>query len=128
MEGEGFGKYQLIARQYNKYAIIDNQYANTLAELGYFGLGLLVLIILLSLYRMFTHQKYYIEICVVLFFFINWFGASSLINSSQYAYIFWFCLGRLWSDSNYTYFDSTNNRIIFSNARLRKIKALINKR
>ena len=117
LEGEGFGKYQLIARQYKKYAIIDNQYANTLAELGYLGLSLLVLIILLSLYRMFTHQKYYIEICVVLFYFVNWFGASSLINSSQYAFIFWFCLGRLWSDSNYTYFEPKEDRFIVSNVR-----------
>lgn len=98
--GEGWGKYGDNARAINKWAIFDNEYQHHIAELGYFGLGILLLVLVYALVRGFRYRKVvFVEFLLICFYAIAMFGASVLIHASQYGYVFWFCVGRVVSAS-----------------------------
>lgn len=95
--GDGFGRYDMLARSFGKWAIVDQEFQNHIAELGYLGGSLLILILLFSVYRCYKNRFLLLENSVILFFVIAMVGASVLSNSSQYNYMFWYTLGLLWS-------------------------------
>ena len=95
--GEGLGHYGYPARKYRKWAIVDNQYQCHLAELGYIGLILLLLVLFFTLRRCMTHKYWVVENSIFVFFCIAMFGASVLSNHHQYNYIFWYVVGCLWT-------------------------------
>lgn len=99
--GDGFGRYDLPARKYNMFSLCDSEYQNHLAELGYIGFLQLVILLLFSFTRAFNLRRYLsVELCILVFYVINMIGASSLSNTHQYGYIFWFCLGQIWNNEN----------------------------
>lgn len=95
--GDGFGRYDMFARIFGRWAIVDQEFQNHVAELGYLGISLLFLILLFSVYRCYKNRSLLLENSVILFFVIAMVGASVLSNSSQYNYMFWYTLGLLWS-------------------------------
>lgn len=96
--GDGFGRYDMYARTYGKWAIVDQEFQNHIAELGYCGFSLLLLILLFTVYRFYKYRFLLLENLVVLFFIVAMIGASVLSNSHQFNYIFWYTLGILWSN------------------------------
>ena len=99
MFGEGLGRYDLPARRFNMFSLCDSEYQNHIAELGWCGFALLLLLLTLSLIKCLFHKTtHIIEFCVISFFALNMIGASSLSNTHQYAYIFWYCLGFAWNN------------------------------
>lgn len=98
--GEGLGKYGNIARTYGKFAIVDNEYQNHYAELGYVGLTLLLLIIFLTFIKLLRKHDISLDSCMIIFFVLSMMGASVLSNNYQYGYLFWFFLGRIWKKYN----------------------------
>ena len=98
--GEGWGKYGDNARNINKWAIFDNEYQHHISELGYFGLGILLLVLMYAIVRGFRYRKVvFVEFLLICFYAIAMLGASVLIHASQYGYVFWFCVGRVVASS-----------------------------
>lgn len=95
--GDGFGRYDYLAIDYHKPAILDNELYNHIGELGYIGTFLLISILLISLYRIIFSRVPPLESSVFLFYLIAMFVASVLSNHHQYNYVFWFVLGHIWS-------------------------------
>lgn len=100
--GDGFGRYDMYARTFEKWAIVDQEFQNHIAELGYLGISLLILILLFSIYRCFKKHFLLLENSVLLFFIVAMIGASVLSNEHQYNYIFWYTLGIIWSNKYVT--------------------------
>lgn len=109
--GNGFGRYDYEARQQGKFAIVDNEYQNHYAELGYIGLFFLISILLLSIVRFFWSPSLHIEFLLLVFSIIACIGASVFSNHHQYAYFFWFCIGRLWNSKYIKIIKRKNKRI-----------------
>ena len=96
--GDGLGRYDYLAREFGKWAIVDNEFQNHIAELGYFGASLLILMLLFTTFRCYKNKWLFVENSVVFFFVSAMIGASVLSNPHQFNYIFWYTLGLLWSD------------------------------
>lgn len=96
--GNGFGRYDVTARSYDKFAIVDNEFQNHLAELGYLGLFLLIYILLYTLLKILRYGKQQkLESSIFIFYSLALVGASVLSNETQYNYIMWFVIGNLCS-------------------------------
>lgn len=96
--GYGFGRYDATARGFGKFALLDNEYQNHLAELGYIGLFLLIIIFAYTLCKVFIYgYQNKLESALFLFFILAAVGASVLSNETQYNYILWFVIGNLCS-------------------------------
>lgn len=98
--GDGLGRYGYPARNYGKWAIVDQEFQCHVAELGYFGVSLLLGIIFFTVIRCLKRLSLVVENSILFFFFIAMLGASVLSNGHQYNYIFWYTLGLVWS-ANY---------------------------
>ena len=96
--GYGFGRYDATAREFGKFAIVDNEYQNHLAELGYIGFILLLFIFVYTFSKVLIYgYQNKLGTAIFLFFVIAAVGASVLSNETQYNYIFWFVVGNLCS-------------------------------
>lgn len=98
--GDGLGRYGYLAREYGKWAIVDNQFQCHLAELGYIGFILLLLVIFFTFTKCTTKKELVIENSIFAFFCIAMLGASVLSNHHQFNYIFWYVIGYLWTPKN----------------------------
>lgn len=98
--GQGYGRYMLKAREYGGWSIIDSEYQKHLAELGYVGFTIFVLIILSSLFKGLTHKGNELELCILLFFVVAFVGASALSINSEYSFVFWYIVGRISRNKN----------------------------
>lgn len=95
--GDGFGRYGFLARKHNGWALVDQEYQRHLAELGFCGISILALILAFTFKKCFCKKYLLLETGVFLFFVIAMMGASVLSNEHQYNFIFWFCVGKIWS-------------------------------
>lgn len=97
--GDGFGRYDLTARFFDKFAIVDNEFQNHLAELGYIGLSFLLFILVYTTYMALCVRKACIlETSVFLFYLMSLIGASVLSNETQYNYVMWYTIGLICSN------------------------------
>lgn len=95
--GGGFGRYSFLARRHDDWALVDQEFQRHIAELGYLGVGLLILILLITFKHCFLRKDLLVEFGVFLFFVVAMIAASVLSNEHQYNFIFWFCVGKIWS-------------------------------
>lgn len=95
--GEGFGRYDYTAREYGVFALVDSEYQNHLAELGYIGLAMLITILFLTFLKGVFKKYLFFEFVIFCFFILAMVGASVLSNHHQYNFIFWYAVGRIWS-------------------------------
>ena len=95
--GEGLGRYDYTAREYGIFAIVDSEYQNHLAELGYIGITLLTAILSLTFFKGVFKKDLFFEFVILCFFILAMVGASVLSNHHQYNFIFWYAVGRIWS-------------------------------
>jgi len=94
--GDGYGSHSLRARDFNGWAIIDNQYQNVLGELGIVGFVLFVLILLISTaLGLIGRRKTRMELFILFFYLVAFFGSSPLIVVSEYSFLFWYTLGKI---------------------------------
>lgn len=95
--GDGLGRYGYLAREYGKWAIVDNQFQCHLAELGYIGFTLLLFILFFTLKKCIRQKSLLIENSIFAFFCVAMLGASVLSNHHQFNYLFWYIVGCLWT-------------------------------
>lgn len=98
--GDGFGRYGFLAREHNGWAIVDHEFQRHLAELGYIGIFFLGAILFFTLLKGGLKKELAVETSVLIFYMIAMLGASVLSNEHQYNFIFWFCVGKIWSNTN----------------------------
>lgn len=80
---------------YNVKGVTDGEYAKQIMELGYVGLGILLILVLKSVLRVRGYFRYFtMELCIVFYYLIAGIGHNSL-TSYFTVYAFWFFLGRL---------------------------------
>lgn len=101
--GNGFARYNFVARAHNKFAMVDSEYQKHLYETGYVGLGILILILLCFARQLARKRDCNMERGYLLFIVIACIGASVLSNPSQYGYIFWFAMGTLYFPKEESY-------------------------
>lgn len=98
--GNGYGRYGFEAREHNLFAIVDCEYQKHLAEVGYFGMFLLSVLLIFTFLKALIDKNLNVDFCVFLFYCIAMIGASVLSNTSQYGFMFWFCMGKLWKSNH----------------------------
>lgn len=95
--GEGYGKYGFEARNHDRFAIVDSEYQKHLAEVGYLGIFLLFVLLSITFIKIVKERNFSVDFCIWFFYCIAMIGASVLSNPSQYGFMFWFCMGRIWA-------------------------------
>lgn len=101
--GDGFGKYGLAAYGYSPYVCSDCDYIRIIAEIGYLGFSILVLILLSAIVLGFCNFKLLAcETSIVLFFPFLMVGAAAFENVYFCLPVFWYSLGRIY------YYTSVN--------------------
>ena len=94
--GDGFGKYSHNAMFHDLPSITDCEYIRTPNEIGLFGMGVFILIVVSSLIVNYKKgRKYSFESLIVLFFLIAMVGATPLEVSQQQPFVLWYCLGKM---------------------------------
>lgn len=101
--GDGYGRYGYEARAHNLVAIVDSEYQKHLAEVGYFGLFLLSVLLILTFLKSLKDKNFSVDFCIFLFYCFAMVGASTLSNNHQYGFLFWFCMGRIWKTNNFRF-------------------------
>lgn len=99
--GYGVGHFSQNARVFNIPALVDCEYQKKLAELGFFGFSIFIMIIIGAILKILNNFKD--NTCansIVLFYVIASIGASCISNVHQYPYMFWFALGYLSNNNN----------------------------
>lgn len=94
MFGAGFGHYGMAAVNVNQWFIQDSEYQKVLAELGYMGLAIFVLMLLVSLLSAFN-RKCMFELCIIITYIISFIGSSSISAETTFPFLFWFALGSI---------------------------------
>lgn len=94
--GNGFARHNFVARDYHKFAIIDNEYQKQYYETGAVGIALLIWIFSCFAIQLIKRKDSHIERCIFMFIVVGCAGASILSNPSQYGYLFWFAMGTLY--------------------------------
>ena len=99
--GYGVGHFSQNARVFNIPALVDCEYQKKLAELGFFGFSIFIMIIIGAILKL--SKEFKDNTCansIVLFYVIASIGASCISNVHQYPYMFWFALGCLFNSNN----------------------------
>ncbi|MCQ2266209.1 MAG: hypothetical protein MJZ40_00685 [Bacteroidaceae bacterium] len=94
--GNGFARYNFVARNYHKFAMIDNEYQKQYYETGIVGITLLVWIFLCFAIQLKRKNNRHIERCIFMFIVVGCACAGLLSNPSQYGYLLWFAMGTLY--------------------------------
>lgn len=94
--GSGIASASTYAQDnYNVKGVTDGEYVKQIMELGYVGLGILLILVLKSVLRVRGYFRYFtMELCIVFYYLIAGIGHNSL-TSYFTVYAFWFFLGRL---------------------------------
>lgn len=95
--GNGFARYNIVAREHNIFALIDSEYQKHYYETGCIGVGFMFLLFASFAVYLLKQPKHEMEKMYLLFIMLASIGASVLSNSTQYAYIFWFAMGASYS-------------------------------
>ena len=94
--GNGIGSASTFAiDNYNVQGVTDGEYVKQIMELGYVGLGILLILVLKSVLKVRGYFRYFsMEICIVFYYLVAGIGHNSLTTYFT-VYAFWFFLGRL---------------------------------
>lgn len=95
--GEGFGKYNaIVSYQFGMTSIPDGEYMKIIAEQGFVGLTITMLIFVLCLVKSVIYFKHlYFELFIVLMLLICMIGADPLSTSDKHCIIYWLALGQI---------------------------------
>ena len=97
IDGDGAGRHALYADKYPpNYSLRDGEYMKTIAEQGYIGLFLLLLLFGIGLIKSLWNFEYlYFEFCLISMLFASMIGANPLSTSDKFPIIFWLALGQI---------------------------------
>lgn len=96
--GAGLGRYGHGAVELGYIGIPDSDYIRIPAELGIFGLVILMIICLGSLFNGIKLFKYaFFEICVICFALVAMLGAAVWELGTLQPFLYWFCIGHIQS-------------------------------
>lgn len=96
--GAGLGRYGHGAVELGYIGIPDSDYIRVPAELGIFGLVILMIICLGSLFNGIKIFKYaFFEVCVICFALVAMLGAAVWELGTLQPFLYWFCLGHIQS-------------------------------
>lgn len=95
--GNGLGTGGNEARKRGYLAATDANYTKLLVELGVFGFGLFILLVLTTCLRIYKNFKYYaVEGAFIVSVLIAMLGSNALMFDF-FIPPFWFCIGRVWN-------------------------------
>lgn len=100
--GAGYGRYGMAAKNYNGWFIQDSQYQKVLAELGFVGFTLFIVMLLAGLVSA-LNKKCIIELCILITYVISFIGSSSISAETTFPFIFWYAVGRISKKSGRSY-------------------------
>lgn len=97
LAGEGFGKYNIVAQyKFGLPSIADGEYMKIIAEQGFVGLGILLLVFVAGLIKSFANFKIlHLEFCILSMLMICMIGANPLSTHNKHCFIFWLALGQV---------------------------------
>ena len=96
INGQGLGRFGHHALTMGKMCISDNEYMRVLCELGFIGLTIIMLIVVLSLLKAVRYfRELHFEFFVICFFLVAMIGAAPLEMAMQQNFLFWFCIGKI---------------------------------
>lgn len=96
--GQGMGSANSIASKNGHQAILDQCYAKMLVELGYVGISIFIIFILMTLFKGVSHFKNnLIELVIVVFVLCSMIGADTLYFHYFQIIPFWYAAGRIWN-------------------------------
>ncbi|MCQ2053808.1 MAG: hypothetical protein MJY82_00775 [Fibrobacter sp.] len=96
--GAGLGRYGHGAVELGYIGIPDSDYIRIPAELGIFGLAVLMLICVGTLFNGIKIFKYaFFEVCVICFALVAMIGAAVWELGTLQPFLYWFCLGHIQS-------------------------------
>lgn len=105
LEGDGTGRHAIYADKYPpNYSLRDGEYMKIIAEQGYIGFTIIILLFSLGLIKSFFNLKNLsFEFCLICMLFITMIGANPLSTADKYPIIFWLALGRISTYKNSIY-------------------------
>ena len=96
--GQGLGRYGHGAVEEGYLGIPDSDYVRIPAELGFFGLAMLMGICAYSLVSGFRIFKYaFFEVCTICFCLTAMIGAAVWELGTLQPFLYWFCIGHIQS-------------------------------
>lgn len=106
--GDGVGRHSVRADYYNPNTMLpDGEYMKILAEEGYIGLILIIVLFAAGLLYSLNHRKkLYLEASLLIMLFICMIGANPLSTANKHCFIYWLALGQISH-----YFDRSNKKI-----------------
>ena len=97
--GEGFGRYGAISETFGMPSIPDGEYMKIIAEQGYIGLTIIILMFSIAIIKSFRFFKYlYFEFSLLIMLLLCMVGADPLSIFDKHCFLFWLALGQI---SNY---------------------------
>ena len=91
--GDGFGHHGMGMKNINNDMFIeDSQFIKILAELGYVGLFLFIIFIVIAGITA-LRANCVLELCILITFTVTFIGASSLSAETTFPFIFWYTIG-----------------------------------
>lgn len=95
--GDGVGRHSIYANNLpHAYSLPDGEYMKLIAEQGYIGLVLFLVMFGVALVKSIVHFKYlYFEFCLLIMLFICMIGADPISTYDKHPFIFWLALGNI---------------------------------
>mgnify|MGYP003209222538 CR=1 FL=1 len=98
--GKGLGAGGHSASLAGSVGIHDGEYLHLLLEFGLMGAVLFIPFMIRTIYRSIKNFKYLsIETCIVVYILLSGIGENVLSQSYFIGSIFWYCVGRVWSEN-----------------------------
>ena len=96
--GSGLGRFGHGAVEEGYLGIPDSDYVRVTAELGFFGVSLLLAICAYSILNGFRIFKYaFFEVCALCFCLVAMLGAAVWELGTLQPFLYWFCMGHIQS-------------------------------
>lgn len=109
--GDGVGRHAIYADKYPpNYSLRDGEYMKTIAEQGFIGLTLLLLLFFSGMIKgMLYFKKLGFEFCLICMLLFCMIGANPLSTSDKHCILFWLALGQI-----STYKNKNNNGLNYN--------------
>lgn len=94
--GEGFGKFSPVAKAYDMPIIPDGEYMKIIAEQGFLGLGIILLIFGSGIVKALKNfEDLHFEFVILCFLLICMIGADPLSIFDKHCFLYWLALGQI---------------------------------
>lgn len=95
--GEGFSKYDAVSfYKFGGDSIPDGEYVKIIAEQGYVGLFLTILLFSLGLLKsIINFKRLYLELAIIIMVLVCMIGADPLTIPDKHCFIYWLALGQI---------------------------------